>query len=115
MGDPGRLLVLPQPLFPFCPSAAADAAASLAECQCVAAAFRTCCNALVWRAPRVQVEENLGDPLVFTVHAAMVEWLEDYLTELQSSAENAESIARAKAEDERLVRQTDIRRSLRLC
>ena len=63
----------------------------------------------------MQVEENLGDPLVFTVHAAMVEWLEDYLTELQSSAENAESIARAKAEDERLVRQTDIRRSLRLC
>lgn len=52
------------------------------------------------------VEENLGDPLVFTVHAAMVEWLEDYLTMLQSSAENAESIAAAKAEDERLAKLT---------
>lgn len=52
------------------------------------------------------VEENLGDPLVFTVHAAMSEWLEDYLTELQSQAENAEAIARSKAEDERLAKLT---------
>ena len=78
--------------------------------------------ALGWFGPacvrRAQVEENLGDPLVFTVHAAMSEWLEDYLTELQSQAENAEAIARSKAEDERLVRRTNrdpAIRSLLLC
>eukprot|EP00040_Diaphanoeca_grandis_P021097 m.112346 g.112346 ORF g.112346 m.112346 type:complete len:228 (-) comp28187_c0_seq1:242-925(-) len=53
-----------------------------------------------------EIEECLGDPLVFTVHASMTEWLEDELTSRKTSAENFEKLEKQRLEDEEMARLT---------